>query len=54
MQWAMRDAERLLRNGKAGSVLVMEFDEMIPVFSQLSETGEHESLFAKALVLTRN
>lgn len=54
MQWAMRDAERLLRNGKAGSVLVMEFDEMISVFSQLSETGEHESLFAKALVLTRN
>ena len=54
MQWAMRDAERLLRNGKADSVLVMEFDEMIPVFSQISETYEKESLFAKALVLTRN
>ena len=52
--WAMRDAGRLIRTGKAGSVLVVSFDEMLPVFAGNPDAEEAESVFAKALVLVRN
>ena len=50
----MRDAGRLIRTGKAGSVLVVSFDEMLPVFAGNPDAEEAESVFAKALVLVRN
>lgn len=52
--WAMRDAERLIRTGKARSVLVVAFDEMLPIFTGNPGAEDAESMFAKATVLIRN
>lgn len=56
MQWAMRDAERLIATGKAESVLVVEFDESTPM---LSETAKRcnvkvpKDLYARSIILKR-
>lgn len=54
-KWAMRDAERLIKTGKASTVLVGSFDESTPSFSMIAErSGEAvpQDIFAKAVVLT--
>lgn len=54
--WAMRDAERLIKTGKAKSVLVGSFDESTTEFSKIAErSGEPipPDLYAKAVVLVR-
>ena len=56
-EWAMRDAERLLRTGKVNSVLVGSFDESTPVFTQFAERAGKDApaeLYAKAVVLKSN
>lgn len=56
MQWAMRDAKRLIATGKAESVLVVEFDESTPL---LSETAKRcnvkvpKDLYARSIILKR-
>lgn len=55
-RWALRDAERLIRSGKAETVLVGSFDESTQAFSQMAErAGEPvpDELYAKAMILTR-
>lgn len=54
--WAMRDAERLIKTGKANSVLVGSFDESTPSFSMIAERAGDEApqeIFAKAIVLVK-
>lgn len=56
MDWAMRDAERLIRTGKAKTVLVGCFDESTPTFSSFVERAGKEApapLYAKSVVLCR-
>ena len=55
-EWAMRDAERLIKTGKVNSVLVGSFDESTPSFSMIAErAGETlpQEIFAKAIVLVK-
>ena len=55
--WAMRDAERLLKTGKANSVLVGSFDESTQSFSMIAErSGEAipQDIYAKAIVLFKD
>ena len=57
LEWAMRDAERLLKKGKVKSVLVNVFDESTPIISSFAKrTGEDmpEDLYAKSFVLIRD
>ncbi len=57
MEWAMRDAERLIRTGKAKSVLVGSFDESTPTFSSFVERAGQsapDDIFAQSLVLVRD
>lgn len=57
LEWAMRDAERLIKSGKADTVLVGSFDESTPLFSNFAERGGKTpppELYAKALLLTKN
>ncbi len=54
MQWAMRDAERLIRTGKAKSVLVGSFDESTPLledFAKRSGKAAPEDIYARCLML---
>lgn len=56
MTWAMRDAERLIRTGKAESVLVGSYDESTPLLNGLAERAGRkatEELYAKSVVLIR-
>ncbi|MBO5814457.1 MAG: beta-ketoacyl synthase chain length factor, partial [Alistipes sp.] len=56
LQWAMRDAERLIATGKAASVLVGLYDESTPTFSELAERSGRErpqDLYARSIVLVR-
>ena len=56
LQWAMRDAERLIRTGKAESVLVGLFDETTPVVEEFARRANREvprSLYARSIVLRR-
>ncbi len=55
-EWAMRDAERLIKTGKVNTVLVGSFDESTPSFSMIAErAGETlpQEIFAKAIVLVK-
>lgn len=52
--WAMRDAGLLLKSGKAGSVLVVSFDESTPIFDSFSKRSGHaapQALMAESIVL---
>lgn len=54
LQWAMRDAERLLETGKVKSVLVGSFDESTPIFSQFAERSGNivpPDVYAETVVL---
>ena len=56
LQWAMRDAERLIRTGKAESVLVGSFDETTPLFEEFARRADQDipqSLYARSIVLRR-
>lgn len=56
MKWAMRDAERLIKTGKAKSVLVGSFDESTPILASFAErTGKAApaEISAHSLVLVR-
>lgn len=56
MKWAMRDAERLLKTGKAKTVLVGSFDESTPTFSSFVERAggvAPKNIYAKSVVLCR-
>lgn len=56
MKWAMRDAERLLKTGKAKTVLVGSFDESTPTFSSFVERAggvAPKNIYAKSIVLCR-
>jgi 3-oxoacyl-(acyl-carrier-protein) synthase len=56
LQWAMRDAERLIATGKTASVLVGLYDESTPTFSELAERSGRErpqDLYARSIVLVR-
>lgn len=56
MQWAMRDAERLIATGKAESVLVVEFDESTPMLTETAKRHNIEipkDLYARSVVLKR-
>ena len=56
IEWAMRDAERLIRTGKARSVLVGSFDESTPTFSSFVERAgmkAPENISAQSIVLVR-
>lgn len=55
-KWAMRDAERLIKTGKASTVLVGSFDESTPSFSMIAErSGEPvpQDIYAKAVILIK-
>jgi len=57
MEWALRDARRLIETGKAKSVLVGSFDEATPYFNSFAQrAGEPEQpeIYARSLVLVRN
>lgn len=56
MQWAVRDAERLIATGKAESVLVVEFDESTPALTEMSKQSNvkvPKDLYARSIVLKR-
>lgn len=56
MKWAMRDAERLLKTGKAKTVFVGSFDESTPTFSSFVERAggvAPKNIYAKSIVLCR-
>lgn len=53
-RWAMRDAERLIKSGKAKNVLVGFFDESTPLFDEFRKRAGKpaiDELFARAIVL---
>lgn len=53
-EWAMRDAERLIRSGRASTVLVVSFDETTPVFDSFcirSGSQPQVDLYAKTVIL---
>lgn len=55
-EWAMRDARRLLRTGKANSVLVGYHDESTPLFQEFCRRAgkpEPPMICSKAVVLVR-
>lgn len=54
MEWAMRDAERLVRTGKAKSVLVASFDESTPLLADFATRAGKpvpEEIYARCLML---
>lgn len=56
MKWALRDAERLIKTGKAQSVLVGSFDESTPILNSFAERSGKEvpaEIYARSLVLVR-
>lgn len=56
MKWAMRDAERLIKTGKAKSVLVGSFDESTPILNSFAERSGRPvpaEIYAKSLVLVK-
>lgn len=55
-RWAMRDAERLIKTGKAATVLVGSYDESTATFSEFAERAGKEApqaIYARSIVLTR-
>ena len=55
-RWAMRDAERLIKTGKAVTVLVGSYDESTATFSEFAERAGKEApqaIYARSIVLTR-
>jgi len=55
-RWAMRDAERLIKTGKAATVLVGSYDESTATFSEFAERAGKEApqaMYARSIVLTR-
>ena len=55
-EWAMRDAERLIKSGKADSVLVGMHDESTPLLNELlSKAGKKELplIYSKSIVVRR-
>lgn len=55
--WAMRDAERLLKTGKACNALVVSFDESTEIFDSFSKRSGNtvpRPLFARSTVLKNN
>ena len=57
MEWAMKDAERLISTGKACTVLVGCYDESTPViqsFCERSGIPAPDEIHAKTIILTRN
>lgn len=56
MKWAMRDAERLIKTGKAKSVLVGSFDESTPIldsFAQRTGKPTPDAISARSLVMVK-
>ena len=56
LEWALRDARRLISTGKAGNVLVVSFDESTPYFESLARrAGETlpPEVYAESIVLER-
>ena len=56
MDWAMRDAERLIRTGKAKTVLVGHYDESTALFDSFAIRAGKEApkpLYARSVVLKR-
>lgn len=56
MKWAMRDAERLIKTGKARSVLVGSFDESTPILKSFAERSGKVApadIYAQSIVLVR-
>lgn len=56
MEWALRDARRLIENGQASSVLVGCYDESTPVMSSFAQRmGEKvpDDIYARSMVLVR-
>lgn len=56
LEWAMRDAERLIKSGKADSVLVGMHDESTPLLNELlSKAGKKELplIYSKSIVVRR-
>lgn len=56
LQWAMRDAERLIATGKAQTVLVGLYDEVTPIFAEFAKRAGRQvpqELYARSIVLTR-
>lgn len=55
-RWAMRDAERLIKTGKAATVLVGSYDESTATFSEFAKRAGKEApqaIYARSIVLTR-
>lgn len=56
IRWAMRDAERLIATGGAKSVLVVEFDESVPMLTEAAKRRNMplpKELYARSVVLMR-
>jgi len=56
INWAMRDAERLIATGMAQSVLVVEFDESMPFYTEAAVRygmTQPKDLYARSVVLKR-
>lgn len=56
LEWAMRDAKRLIATGKVESVLVGLYDESTPSFSEFAERAGRavpQDLYARSIVLVR-
>lgn len=56
IDWAMRDAKRLIATGKAQSVLVVEFDESVPFYTEAAVSHGMtlpKDLYARSVVLKR-
>ncbi len=54
MKWAMRDAERLIKTGKAKSVLVGSFDESTSILNSFAERSGRDipaEIYAKSIVM---
>lgn len=57
MDWAIRDAERLIETGKAETVLVIEFDESTQALTEMSKQCNvrvPKDLYARSVVLKRS
>lgn len=56
LKWAMRDAERMIKTGKATTVLIGSFDESTPTFSGFAERAGKKApldLYARSIILKR-
>ncbi|MGN0191865.1 MAG: beta-ketoacyl-[acyl-carrier-protein] synthase family protein, partial [Candidatus Cryptobacteroides sp.] len=56
MEWALKDARRLIATGKAANVLVVSFDESTPYFESFAKRAGEElppEVWAESIVLER-